>query len=73
MRCKALSVLAVASFLVFFVAVCFGTQNDSAPAVFFPQTLHEFAPVLEGAKVVHEFVIQNKGTATLNVERVKTS
>jgi len=28
--------------------------------------------VLDGAKVVHEFVVQNKGTSTLNIERVKT-
>jgi len=28
--------------------------------------------VLEGSMVVHDFVIQNKGNATLNVDRVKT-
>ena len=47
-------------------------QDDGGPAVFFPQTRYEFSPVLDGDKVVHEFVIQNKGTQTLNVQRVKT-
>ena len=72
MRCKFLSMLAFALFPALFAAVCFGAQNDAAPAVFFPQTSHEFSPVLDGTKVEHDFVIQNKGTATLIVERVKT-
>ena len=44
----------------------------AAPSVFFPETHFEFTPVLEGSLVVHDFVIQNKGNATLNVDRVKT-
>ena len=63
---------AVAIFLAFSVAICFGAENDAAPSVFFPQTHHEFSPVLEDATVVHDFVIQNKGNAMLNVDRVKT-
>jgi hypothetical protein len=47
-------------------------QDDGSPVVFFPQTRYEFSPVLDGDKVVHEFVIQNKGTRILNVQRVKT-
>ena len=31
-----------------------------------------FSEVLDGTNVVHDFVIQNKGTATLKVDRVKT-
>jgi hypothetical protein len=65
-------VLAVAIYLTLSVAVCFGAENDAVPSVFFPETHYEFSPVLEDAKVVHDFVIQNKGNATLNVERVKT-
>ena len=48
-------------------------QEGVGPAVFFPQTRYEFSPVLDGDKVVHEFVIQNKGTRMLNVRRVKTA
>jgi hypothetical protein len=72
MKLKALTVLAIALFLTLFAAVCFGTQDQSTPSAVFPETSYEFLPVLDGAKVVHEFVIQNKGTAPLKVERVKT-
>ena len=72
MKCKFLLVLAVAIYLSVPVAVCFGADDDPAPSVFFPETRFEFSPVLEDAKVVHDFVIQNKGTAMLTVDRVKT-
>jgi hypothetical protein len=72
MRFKIVTVLSVALFLTLFAAVGFGTQDQPGPSAFFPQTSYEFSPVLDGAKVVHEFVIQNKGTDTLKVDRVKT-
>ena len=72
MRGKICLVTAVAMLLAFSVAVCFSAENDAAPSVFFPETHFEFSAVLEGSMVVHEFVIQNKGNATLNVDRVKT-
>jgi hypothetical protein len=72
MRCKTCLVAAFAIFLVFSNAVCFGAENDAAPSALFPETQYEFSPVLEGSTVVHDFVIQNKGNATLNVDRVKT-
>ena len=72
MKLKNLTVLSIVLFLTLFAAVSFGTQQQPAPTAVFPATSHEFAPVLDGAKVVHEFVIQNTGTATLKVDRVKT-
>ena len=72
MTCKGLLTLVVTIGLAIFATVGFGAQDDAGPAAFFPQNLYEFTPVLDGAKVVHEFVIQNKGTAILNIERVKT-
>ena len=72
MSCKELLALATAIGLILFAAAGFGAQNDAGPAAVYPQTLYEFSPVLDGAEVVHEFVVQNKGTATLNIERVKT-
>ncbi len=73
MICKGLFSLAIIIGLTLFAAVGFGAQDDAGPAAFFPQTLYEFSPVLDGAKVVHQFVVQNKGKATLNIERVKTA
>jgi hypothetical protein len=72
MSWKGLLALAVMIGLTLFTAAGVCAQDDARPAAVFPQTLYEFSPVLDGAKVVHEFVVQNKGTATLNIERVKT-
>jgi len=73
MRFKGLLPLAVTIGLTMFAAASFSAQDDAKPTAFFPQTLYEFPPVLDGEKVVHEFVIQNKGLAPLNIERVKTA
>jgi len=72
MNWKGLLALAATIGLALFAAAGVGAQDDAGPAAIFPQTLYEFSPVLDGAKVVHEFVVQNKGTSTLNIERVKT-
>jgi hypothetical protein len=72
MKFKIFVVLLTALNLALFAAVCFGTQDQTKPSAFFPETSYEFSPVLDGTKVVHEFSIQNKGRGTLKVERVKT-
>ena len=65
--------VAIAALLTAFSsAFCFGAEKDAAPSAFFPEIQFEFSPVLEEATVVHDFVIQNKGDATLSVDRVKT-
>ncbi len=46
--------------------------TQTASSAFVPSGKFEFEPVVEGAKVTHDFVIQNKGTGPLNIERVKT-
>ena len=68
------SVMVMAAMLAVLAnGVSFGAEGDAAASVFFPETRYEFSPVLEDAKVVHDFVIQNKGNAPLQVQRVKTS
>ncbi len=37
-----------------------------------PETQFTFQPVVEGTEVVHDFVIQNKGTDVLSILNVKT-
>ena len=46
--------------------------DRSNPKIFLPETRFEFSPVLEGTKIVHDFAVQNKGSAVLKIERVKT-
>ena len=72
MKLRTSAVLSVALLLTLFASVCLGTQDQPQASAFFPETSYEFAPVLDGAKVVHEFVIQNNGTAMLKVQKVKT-
>ncbi len=54
------------------------SENDQAAAsekiasAFLPVTNWEFNPVVDGKAVTHDFVIQNKGNAPLNISKVKT-
>lgn len=48
--------------------------GGSAPgaSVFFPEKTFEFEPVIEGAKVIHDFVVKNRGSAPLVISDVRT-
>jgi hypothetical protein len=41
-------------------------------AVFFPEKTFEFQPVIEGAKVIHDFIVMNQGSAPLVISDVRT-
>ena len=61
------------SLLVFCLTVmAYGVQNEvkDSPSVNFPEPRVEFDAVFDGIDVAHDFVIQNKGTATLDVQKV---
>ncbi|MBF0233878.1 MAG: hypothetical protein HQK65_12690 [Desulfamplus sp.] len=47
-------------------------DSSKAPAVFFPEPKFEFESEVEGTELIHDFVIMNKGTDTLEVQKVKT-
>ncbi len=46
------------------------TASEPTPSAFLPVTKWEFNPVVEGEDVVHDFVIQNKGDAPLNISKI---
>ena len=48
------------------------TNSEKVPSIFLPVSQWEFEPVVDGSSVVHDFVIQNKGDAVLNITKVKT-
>ena len=60
--------------LLIAAAVCFGAENAAteAPDAVAVEPVFEFKPVLDGDEVVHDYVIQNKGSAELEVQRVQT-
>ncbi|MDM8543837.1 hypothetical protein QUF90_22400 [Desulfococcaceae bacterium HSG9] len=50
------------------------TENadDATPEAFVPQKRFTFTSEMDGAKVMHDFIIQNKGDAPLKITKVKT-
>lgn len=56
------------------VPVVFAADNPAPAALSYslPETRYTFQPVVEGTEIVHEFIIQNKGTDTLSILNVKT-
>jgi len=50
------------------------TENadDTAPEAFVSKKQHTFPSTMDGTKVLHDFIIQNKGDAPLKVTKVKT-
>jgi hypothetical protein len=43
-----------------------------APQAFLPERVYGFQPVLEGTEVVHEFILENRGEAPLNILQIKS-
>jgi hypothetical protein len=83
-RCLCLSwitgVLLLAGSIVLQADTTAGTDKANAtrsiasqdqPAVFFPETRHEFDPVMEGVEIKHDFVIENRGRAPLIINNVR--
>ena len=60
--------------ILFFETASLGTENitPNVPSVFVPESRFEFAPVLDGTEITHDFIVQNKGTAPLTIEKVRT-
>ncbi|MFO7749673.1 MAG: hypothetical protein R6V54_06230 [Desulfobacteraceae bacterium] len=51
--------------------VCLAAAQG-APRAFVPENRYEFAPLPEGKDILHGFVIENRGDAELEIQRVKT-
>ena len=48
------------------------SNSEKVPSISLPVTQWEFEPVVDGSAVVHDFVVQNKGDAPLNISKVRT-
>lgn len=49
-----------------------GERGSQEPDAYLPETVYEFQPVLEGNKVVHDFILHNRGQAELSVLKLKS-
>jgi len=77
MNKSATSLLRVALFLSLLLTVS-GLQAaqdtaSTAPVAVMPETVYEFPDAVDGEYIIHDFKIQNKGNAVLNVLKVKTT
>jgi len=74
MKKKALFVFALACFIFSFQAGSFGAENKTPnfPSIFVPESSFKFGPVLEGTEITHDFIVQNKGTTPIKIEKVRT-
>lgn len=48
------------------------STETAEPEAFLPQASYQFEPVAEGTKVVHDFILQNKGTAPLEIIKLSS-
>ncbi len=46
--------------------------DPAAPQAYIPQKNFTFPSTMDGSRVVHDFIIQNKGDAPLNITKVRT-
>ncbi len=48
-----------------------GIETLKHPSVVLPENIYQFDKVLEGTVLNHEFIVQNKGEASLEIKKVK--
>jgi hypothetical protein len=72
-RLKFLTLFA-AIFIILAPAIALHAEeaDPAAPAAVLPEPGYVFDSVPEGIDVLHDYPIRNTGTATLNIEKVKT-
>lgn len=56
----------------YLINFCF-SADTKAPSVFFPKSTFAAGSIVEGEDILHDFVVMNKGTDILNIEKVKTT
>ncbi len=47
-------------------------DTPGAPSLYVPEPSFEFAPVVSGQDVKHDYIVQNQGKAELEITSVKT-
>jgi hypothetical protein len=74
MKKKTIFLFTLACCILFFQTGSFETEKNTfnVPPVLAPESLYKFGPVLEGTEIIHDFIVQNKGTAPLKIEKVRT-
>jgi hypothetical protein len=74
MKCAKVMNFTIVVFSMFVVGSSFGSKNETqpSPSVFVAEPVYEFGQVVDGTKITHDYVIQNKGSARLTIETIIT-
>ena len=66
--------IVIATCMLFSAAVSFGAdqKNSKSPFAYFPERNYTFKQVVDGTEIMHDFILQNKGDATLKINQVIT-
>jgi len=59
-------------YLITLPVFCYGSGGESLPNAAVAGNSYEFGPVLDGTKIIHDFIILNKGNAVLEIKKVET-
>lgn len=66
----------IACFFLIYIMILpvfsYGNGEQDRPNAAVPDSSHKFSPVLDGTQIVHDFVVLNKGSADLEIEKVET-
>jgi len=65
----------VCYFLIYIITLpvfSFGNEEQGRPSAAVLDNSHEFEPVLDGAQIIHDFIVLNNGSADLVIEKVET-
>ncbi len=49
------------------------SEQKNGPVAFFPEMSHKFEPEVEGLKLTHDFMVENRGGSPLVIKNVETS
>ncbi|MBE0586291.1 MAG: hypothetical protein IH612_21320 [Desulfofustis sp.] len=63
---------AIIATVILLLLLCVGEVLTGEPVVYLADTEFEFAPVVEGVTVEHDFILANRGDAPLAILAVKS-
>ena len=74
MKLKRLFIIVIATCMLFPAVSSFGAgqKNSKSPIAYFPERYYTFKQVVDGTEIMHDFILQNKGDATLKINKVTT-
>ena len=74
MRVKIYVLSFVLGWILLSFSSSFGIESASGtgPSAFFREDRYAFEPVLEGSEVKHDFIVENRGSADLVIDKVQS-